>query len=153
VNEREQMAGRGVPARDVDETQLRDLGGNAAEVGAEENATHVESTAEPRPIATDDPLNVQASPSGAAAPDPVTGEQSGSGGWGLGTNNATAGVVPGRDATPLTRTGDPEIIAGRTSANTMGAGGGGAAGSPRNLVVTDGALDPPALEGGGRDGL
>jgi hypothetical protein len=152
VNERDQMAGRGVPARDVDEARLRDLGG--ADGGrANDGSPYVESSAQPRPITVDDPLNAQASPSGAAAPDPLTGEQSGSGGYGLGANNATAGVVPGRDATPLTRTGDPEIIAGRASANTMGAGGAAGGGSPRNLTVTDGSLDPPAVEGRETGGL
>ena len=96
-----------------------------------------------RTITADDPLNVLASPSAAPPPDPVTGEQSGSGGWGLGTNNATADVVPGRDATPRTRTGDAEIQSGRTSSARGVAGGGATGGSPRRLTVPNGEVDPP----------
>ena len=97
-----------------------------------------------RSITADDPLDVLASPSAAPPPDPVTGEVSGSGGWGLGANNAAANVVPGRDATPLTRTGDAAIQAGRTSDANAIAGGGATDGSPRRLTVPDGELDPPA---------
>ena len=90
-------------------------------------------------VTVDDPLDVLAHPSAAASPDPETGELSGSGGWGLGANSATADVVPGRDAPPPTRTGDQAILSGRTSPTDR-------ANSPRRLTVTGEDLEPPAVE-------
>jgi hypothetical protein len=90
-------------------------------------------------VTVDDALDALAHPSAAPPPDPETGEMSGSGGWGLGANSATADLVPGRDATPLTRTGDPAILSGRTSPADR-------AQSPRSLTVTGEDLEPPAVE-------